>query len=466
MIAIIVTNSPRRRYTFHFEDSNEAKNIAYLLGQGEEWERNLSRIKTNATNLLNLLNLDSADYSIENIDGDRDILSEKDILACKFFLGIIDRQINLNEIGDSSVIIECSANNHMEVVKFKNYLKSRLKDTFSNLETNAPETEDLAYYRGKVDKQYKKFESKIINQSHKELKREFHNIISALEEFRYTMSTYIDRKMKFSIYNSKDLQHLGHTIEKLELRYSRLEKSNKNIKTNSIQLNIPMSKSTTFILDSDGSNFTRFLTGSEQMRIIKQKKKGNLKWSYKLGDYDLFSNNSELVNNVLPYIHRIGKRREILQTTLICSLNGNLEILLSDDVNYTKPEYYFPKITIIKKENQGDKIDSIGNLEKRISKIKNELDLTGKLIHLDDEDLRHISKNLSSKNADICLYLKHPKDPLEEEYIFEWIKENDLHKLCNNNESFTYLNCEFIQQKQEENEINVRFSKLFLDEEE
>ena len=96
----------------------------------------------------------------------------------------------------------------------------------------------------------------------------------------------------------------------------------------------------------------------------------------------------------------------------------------------------------------------------------NELELTGKLIHLDDEDLRHINKNLSSKNADICLYLTHPKDPLEEEYIFDWVKEKDLDKLCNNNESFTYLNCEFIQQKQEENEINVRFSRFFLDEEE
>ena len=84
------------------------------------------------------------------------------------------------------------------------------------------------------------------------------------------MSSYIDQKIKFSIYNSNDLQNLGHTIEKLELRYSRLEKSNKNIKTNSIQLNIPMSKCTTFIIDSDGSNFTRFFLKSEQMRIIKQ----------------------------------------------------------------------------------------------------------------------------------------------------------------------------------------------------
>ena len=105
MITIIITNSPRKRYTFHFEDSNEAKNIAYLLGQGEEWERNLSRIKTNATNLLNLLNLDSADYIIENIDGEREILSEKDILAYKFFLTIIDKMVNLNKIDDSSVVI-------------------------------------------------------------------------------------------------------------------------------------------------------------------------------------------------------------------------------------------------------------------------------------------------------------------------------------------------------------------------
>ena len=228
MIAIVITNSPRRRYTFHFEDSNEAKNIAYLLGQGEEWEKNLSRIKTNASNLVKLMNLDSAEYIIKKIDGEIYTLTVKDILACKFFLGIIDRQINLNEIGDSSIILECSANNHMEVVKFKNYLKSRLKEIFSKLETNAPYTDNLAYQRKKVYTQYKKFESKIKNQSNKEFKKDFHNIISALEEFRYSMSSYIDQKRKFSIYNNKDLQHLSHTIEKLEIRYSRLEKSNKN----------------------------------------------------------------------------------------------------------------------------------------------------------------------------------------------------------------------------------------------
>ena len=465
MIAIVITNSPRRRYTFHFEDSNEAKNIAFLLGRRDDWYRNLSRIKTNGSNLLNLLNLDSAEYIIENIDGEREILSEKDILACKFFLGIIDKLVNLNETGDSSIIIECSANNHMEIVKFKNYLKSKLKGIFSNLETNAPDTDDLADRRQKVNTHFKKIELNTQdNKFYEEFGEDFRNIISDLEKFRDSMASYINRKNKFSIYNDTDLQHLAEAIEQLKLRYSRLENSNKSLNKNSTELNNPMSNSTTFILDSDGSNFTRFLTGSEEMKIIKRKTKGKLKWFYRLGEFGLFSNNSELVNNVLPYIHRLGTRREILQKTTICALNGNLEILLSSDVNYTEPEYYFPKITVIQKENQGGNF--IAKLEKRINEGKNELELTDKLIHLDDEDLRHINKNLSSKNADICLYLKHPEDPVEEEYIFDWVKEKDLDKLCNNDDSFTYLNCEFIQQKQEENEIGVRFSRLFLDEEE
>lgn len=482
MIAIVITNSPRRRYTFHFEDSNEAKNIAYLLGQGEQWEQNLSRIETSKSSLVDLFRLKPKDYPTVTRDDEIITFSIKDRLAIKFFLNLIHRQIDLNLIENSVVVIECSTYRKLDVYKFMNTLNVMLKSVFTNLEnSNVPHSEDMRDVCIEVRKVSGELRLTIGSEINASSKEKFQLLVDGLNQFRDSVKEYIqimkhEGNYDFAIYEEDDIKKLEECIISIERRYNRLLEGNMTMKSRPLDLNKPMSSRITFFLDSDGSDFPRFLAQSKKMNIslVKNKnKKSKNKWKhdYKLDDYKLISNNNELTDSILPYIHRLGTRLEIYQKTNLCVLNGNLEIILSDKAKKAAPEDYTPKITIIQNPNESENAVDIPYLLKRINDLKMKIELDNesgplKIRHFTNKELILIDKSLSLENADICLYLKHPRDPSSEGEIFEWVKEQDLDKLCTSNESFTYLECEYIRGEQDSKQSNVRFSRFFLDEEE
>lgn len=474
MIAIEITNSPRRRYTFHFEDSNEAKNIATLLGKGEEWKK-YDRVVTSKNALAQLFKMKTVDYSPISTNNPI-ILSNKDRLAIRFFLNLIHKRLNLKKIENSTVIIERSAYIGAEVSVFKKRFDTYIGGIFKKLKTtnviNTKEMEDI--YAEVMDIRERLFKAfnNVIREKPESI---FQQLLTSLNQYKNIVEEYINTMKKdnlvvFAIYKDGDLETIQKNIDTVKTLFEKLMNSKVAQKETRFDLNKPMSSRITFFFDSDGSDFTKFFTKSEKMNMKRVKKNKKWKYSYHLNEFTLHSNNSELTAHVLPYIFSLGSRKEFYQKLDFCVLNGNLETVISTKLKLKQVgERYNPKITYIQNENEKINPIKLYELIERMNDLKDQieyLDDSGpvKIKHFTNRELNLIDKNLSSDNSEICLYLSHPKKEVEEE-IFEWVKEEDLDKLCNSNESFTYLDCRIIRDNPKENEINVRFSRFFLDEE-
>ena len=109
------------------------------------------------------------------------------------------------------------------------------------------------------------------------------------------------------------------------------------------------------------------------MNIKRAKIRKKWRYSYKLDDYILHSNNSELTNSVLPYIFRLGLRNEFYQKLDFCVLNGNLEIIMSSKLKKVGSRYN-PKITLIQNDSKDDSTIQFEKLKQRMNDLKHQFD--------------------------------------------------------------------------------------------
>ena len=208
-------------------------------------------------------------------------LSNKDRLAIKFFLNLIHNQMNLEEIENSTVIIECSAYKETEVSIFEGRIDNAMKAIFMKLtDSNVANTTKMVEIYSKVKETKHGLFSAMSNGISDESIGIFQQFLLAINQYKHTVEQYIDTMkqenlIEFAIYNDEDLETIQEKSDFLGVRFEKLMNDNIAQNLDQVELNKPMSSRITFFIDSDGSDFTKFFLKSKKMNIKQAKIKKN-----------------------------------------------------------------------------------------------------------------------------------------------------------------------------------------------